>query len=457
MIFMKISFHGAASEVTGSCILVQTSKSTFLVDCGMFQGSRFAREENFDPWPIDPKDLDFVLLTHAHLDHCGRLPKLYQDGFVGKIYSTHATKDLAEIIMLDSAGVMKEEAMRHGSPILYKEKDVYGAVGLFWSFDYGVKEKISADVAIRFRDAGHILGSAIIEVWIKEGLKAKKIVFSGDLGNPPAPIVRDTEFIKGADFVVIESTYGGRIHEPTELRSQLLRQAILDSIGRGGVLMIPVFALERTQEILYELNYLSESKQIPKVPIFLDSPLAINALDIYKRYTSLFDEDSRKLIEAGDDIFRFEGLQLTRMVEQSKKINSVPAPKVILAGSGMSTGGRILHHLARYLSNNKNQLLIISYQAEGTLGRQLRDGAKVVKIDGQRVGVKAKVSAIGSYSSHADQPKLLHWLKLIAKPKPQLVFVNHGEAESALMLADGIKTKLRERVIIAEKDKIYEI
>ncbi len=454
---MKISFHGAASEVTGSCMLIETKKSKFLVDCGMFQGSRFAREENFEAWTFDPATIDFVILTHAHVDHCGRLPKLYVDGFKGKVYSTNATKELAEIILLDSAKVLKEEAMKHGGPILFKDKDVYGVMGLFWGINYDVIEKISPEVSVRLKDAGHILGSAIAEVWVKEGIKKKKIVFSGDLGNPPAPIVRDTAMIDGADFVVLESTYGGRIHEPSEMRVNLLRQAILDSIGRGGVLMIPVFALERTQEIMYEMSYLAETKQIPKVPVFLDSPLAINALDIYKRYTNLFDAESRKRIESGDDIFKFEGLQLARTVDQSKKINSVPAPKVILAGSGMSNGGRILYHLKRYLPDAKNQMLIISYQADGSLGRQLRDGEKRVWIDGEKVNVKAKITAIGSYSSHADQPKLLHWLKNINQPKPQLVFIDHGEEKSNLMLEDGIKIKLNLKTQIPKKNEIYEI
>ncbi len=287
---MKISFHGSAGEVTGSCILVETKKTKFLVDCGMFQGSRFSRSDNFEPWQFDPKEIDFVLLTHAHIDHSGRLPKLYKDGFNGKVYSTRPTEELTEIILLDSAKLLKEEALKYGSELLFKENDVYGVMGLFWSFNYKEKEKISSDVTIRFNDAGHILGSSIIEVWVKDGNKNKKLVFSGDLGNNPVPIVKDTDFIDGADYVIIESTYGGRIHEPSEYRSQLLKKAIMESIGRGGVLMIPVFALERTQEVLYELNHLSETRQISRVPIYLDSPLAISALDIYKRHTNFFDE-----------------------------------------------------------------------------------------------------------------------------------------------------------------------
>jgi len=454
---MDISFHGAAGEVTGSCILVKTKKTKFLVDCGMFQGSQFAREENFEAWPFEPAEIDFVILTHAHIDHCGRLPKLYADGFKGKIYCTGATRDLSEIILLDAAKVIKEEARRHGSDILYRDKDVYGVVPLFWAIDYGVKQKLNSEITVCLRDAGHILGSAIAEVWVKEGLKAKKIVFSGDLGNPPAPIVRDTEFIDGADYVVIESTYGGRIHESEGMRSQLLRQAIFDSIGRGGVLMIPTFALERTQEVLYELNYLHETNQIPKVPVFLDSPLAIEALEIYKRYTNLFDDEAKERITSGDALFNFEGLELARTVEQSKRINKVAPPKVILAGSGMANGGRILFHLKLYLPNPKSQLLIISYQAEGSLGRALRDGAKRVTIDGDKVNVKAKIKAIGSYSSHADQPKLLHWLKSISKPQPKMVFIDHGEEKSSLMLEDGIKQKLQLQTAIPNKGQSFTL
>lgn len=454
---MKITFHGATKEVTGSCILIETKKTKFLVDCGMFQGSYFAHEKNFEPFAFNAKDLDFVLLTHAHLDHCGRLPLLPMNGFEGKIYCTPATRELSEIILLDAAKVIKEEAMKHGHEILYKDKNVVFVMNYFWGINYGKKIKLSSDVTVCFRDAGHILGSAIIEVWIRENFKTKKIVFSGDLGNYPVPIVRDTEMIDGADFVIVESTYGGRIHEPTGLRTVMLRQAILDSIGRDGVLMIPTFALERTQEILYELNYLHETRQIPKIPIFLDSPLAIEAVEIYKRYTNIFDNEAKLRIREGDELFKFDGLEMTRSVDQSKKINKVSPPKVILAGSGMSNGGRILYHLKLYLPNPKSHLLIISYQAEGTLGRALRDGAKRVIIDKEKINVKAKVTAIGSYSSHADQPKLLHWLKSMSKPKPQKIFIIHGEEKSSLMLADGIGQKLNLNSEIAIKNKVYEV
>ena len=454
---MKISFHGACQQVTGSCTLVETAATKFLVDCGMFQGGRFAEEENFEVFPFAPKDIAFVVLTHAHADHCARLPKLYQDGFRGRVYCTPATRDLAEIILLDAAKVMKEEARKNNHPILFNDNDVYGVVALFWPIEYHQQEKITPDITICFSDAGHILGSAITEIFVEENSKTKKIVFSGDLGNPPAPIVRDTEFISGADFVVIESTYGGRIHEPAELRVQMLREAILNSIGRGGVLMIPVFALERVQEVLYELHYLSQTRQIPPVPVFVDSPLAIEAVDIYKKYTKYYDDEAKERINSGEDLFKFPGLEYTNSVDQSKKINHVPPPKVVLAGSGMMNGGRILYHLRNYLPDARNHVLIISFQAEGSLGRRLRDGEKKIKIDGEPVTVKAQVSAIGSYSSHADQPKLLHWLKQINSPKPQKIFINHGEPKSSMMLADGVQQKLKIEAVIAQPLETYEI
>ncbi|MFA5029314.1 MAG: MBL fold metallo-hydrolase [Patescibacteria group bacterium] len=454
---MKISFYGACREVTGSCILVVTTKNKFLVDCGIFQGEKFAMAKNFEPFEFDASSIDFVLLTHAHLDHCGRLPKLVKAGFKGKIYCSEPTKDLTEIILEDSARVIQEEARRHQHQPLYLAKDVLRVKPFLSPLAYGQKIKINSNTSIRILDAGHILGSAIFEVWLKEKDGEKKLVFSGDLGNPPAPIVRDTEFVSGADLVVVESTYGGRTHESPELRRQLLQQAVKDSVGRGGALLIPAFALERTQEVLYELNFLVENKMVPAVPIFVDSPLAIKVTSIYKKYASFYDQESRKLIEAGDDLFNFPGLVYTPTVEESKKINITPAPKVILAGNGMANGGRIPYHLKLNLDNPNNQLLIIAYQVAGSLGRQLLDGAEKVIIDGAEVRVRAKVTAIGSYSSHADGPTLLHWLEKIKQPKPRQIFVVHGEKESNFMLADKIKEKLGISATVPEPGRIYEI
>ncbi|MFA6322780.1 MAG: MBL fold metallo-hydrolase, partial [Candidatus Buchananbacteria bacterium] len=423
---MKISFFGAAGEVTGSCTLIETGQTKFLVDCGIFQGEAFSDQRNRNKFPFLVSEIDFVLLTHAHLDHCGRLPKLAKEAFKGSVYCTAATADFAEIMLLDSERVIAEEAQKLNQPPLYSQADVLKITKNLSPLEYGQEVKINQDIKIRCRDAGHILGSAIFEIWIKEDGQEKKLVFSGDLGNPPAPIVKDTELIDEADLVFVESTYGGIIHEPADERISKLRSAIIESAGQGGVLMIPAFALERTQEVLYELNELVENKEIPAMPIFVDSPLAIKATAVYKKYVEMYDDESKRLIASGDDLFNFPGLKYTPTVSDSKGINDVPGAKVILAGSGMCNGGRIPHHLKRYLSHKQNHLLIISYQAEGCLGRQLLDGAKKVLIEGEEVIVRAKVSAIGAYSSHADQPKLINWLKGFSKTKPKKVFIMHG-------------------------------
>lgn len=423
----------------------------------MFQGGKFAEEHNLDPFGFDPKTIDFVLLTHAHADHCGRLPRLYKEGFHGQVYATEPTKDFARIMLLDSARVIFSEALAENRLPLYLAEDVEGVMALFKEQNYREPFQPTADIRVQARDAGHILGSAFFEVWVKEGGVEKKLVFSGDLGNPPQPIVRDTEFADSADLVVLESTYGGRIHEPAEMRLKMLQEAITESVGRGGVLMIPAFALERTQEVLYELNHLVENKLVPPVPIFIDSPLAIKATEVYKKYINLYDAESRALISAGDDLFNFPGIHYTPTPSESKKINQWPAPKVILAGSGMLVGGRIGYHLKYNLGDPKNHLLIISWQPQGGLGRQLLEGAKSVVVAGERLAVKARVSAIGAYSSHADQPKLLHWVKMMAQKTPQKVFVVHGEEKQSLMVADGLKEKLGLNGVVPVVGEVFEI
>lgn len=453
---MKISFHGAAGEVTGSCILVETDKTKFLVDCGIFQGGKYASEENLEAFKFKPEEIDFLILTHAHADHCGRLPKLYKDGFRGKIYSTMATRDLAEIILLDSAKIIAEESQKHGTERLYETEDVYDVMTCFWPVRYGELFRITHNIEIKLRDAGHILGSTLVECLIVENGTQKKIVFSGDIGNPPAPIVRNPEFIDGADLVVLESTYGGKTHEPSDTRTQKLRQIILESIGQGGNLLIPVFALERSQEVIYELNYLHETRQIPRVPIFMDGPLAIEAVEIYRKYIDLFDDESRERISSGDDIFNFSGLTYARTTEQSKEINNVPAPKVILAGGGMINGGRMIHHLKRNISGGRNHLLFISYQAQGTLGRKLLEGERKIYIDNEEFAVGAQISAIGAYSSHGDQPKLINWLSKMKSPVPKKILLDHGEPDSLQALKNGIKEKLKINSEIVEYGKNYE-
>ena len=432
---MKLSFYGAAREVTGSCFLVTTGQTHVLVDCGVLQQRSFAEHKNTDAFLFDPKTIDVVLLTHAHLDHCGRLPKLYRDGFRGTVYATPATRDLTRVMLIDSARVIEHEATRQGRQPLYQPTDVTGLMKLFSPVNYRQPKKVASDVTAVARDAGHILGSSCWEVIVRESGQTKKLVFSGDLGNPPAPIVTDPDAITdGADYVIMESTYGGRVHESKSLRRKLLAEMFINTVKRGGVLMIPAFALERTQEVIYELNWLVERHQLPACPIYIDSPLAIGATTVYKQYSNLFDRESRALINAGDDLFNFPGLIYTKTPEQSKRINITPGPKVIIAGSGMCHGGRILHHLKHYLPDPNNQLLFITYLAAGSLGRKIFDGAKFVDIDGRRIPVRANVAAIGGYSSHGDSLLLTSWLRQMKKTKPKTVFLVHGELDQAQAL-----------------------
>jgi len=431
---MKLHFCGATRMVTGSNYLIETDKAKILIDCGMFQGAKHVEDKNYEDFPYDPKEIDCLLVTHAHIDHIGRIPKLYKEGFRGKILATKATKDFAKIMLEDSQGILEKEARRFGREPLYNFKDVKESLELIEGVDYEKKNSLAKGISCRFRDAGHILGSAIIEIWAD----GKKIVFSGDLGNPPVPLLKSTEFIDKADYVVVESTYGDRNHEAKEHRQDILENIIEDTVTRGGTLMIPAFALERTQELLFELNSLVENNRIPRVPIFIDSPLAIKALKIYKKYPEYYNKEATYLIETGDDLFKFPGLTFALTTEESKRINEVRPPKAIIAGSGMSTGGRILHHEIRYLPDPKSSLLIIGYQVAGSLGRRILDGAKEIRIFNEVVPVRATVKAIGAYSAHADQEGLRKWIEAVEKPI-QKVFVTHGEEGPALALVQFIK------------------
>jgi len=442
---MKISFHGAAQIMTGSNYLIETKDAKILVDCGLFQGGAEMERKNLEPFPYRPDSIDAVILTHAHLDHTGRLPMLSRDGFKGPIFATRSTIALAQIVTEDSIHILKERAER--------EKGV--SVPLYYDFEhldvcwrcareksYGERFAVAPGIEAIFRDAGHILGSAIVELFVQENGKETKIVFSGDLGNQPTPFLQPTETIEQADIVVIESTYGDRVHEDKGERRTKLKLAVEKSISRGGVMMIPTFAIERSQEILYELNSLIEGDLIGKVPIFLDSPMAIRATDVYRNNSEHFNSEALKKLSGGDDIFSFPGLKLTTTVDESKAINNIPSPKIIIAGSGMSTGGRILHHELRYLPDKNSTILFIGYQVEGTLGRRIFDGAGEVTIWGERVPVRCYIEAIGGYSAHADQPGLIRWLSAFVK-KPSKVFVTHGEKNPALILAEKIKSELK--------------
>jgi len=452
---MQISFHGAAQEVTGSCALVESLRLKFLVDCGMFQGEHLMSDKNRDDFAFNPSKINFVLLTHAHLDHCGRLPKLYKDGFRGQVFCTPATADLVKLMLNDSVRLLERDALERNIEPLYKMADVLGLCGLLRPIDYGEDFRVGR-VTFRPRDAGHILGSAIFEVFITEGLKTRKLVFSGDLGNAEPLIIKEAEFLSGADYLITESTYAGREHESKEAGKRKIRLAVKQSVGNHGVLMIPIFALEKSQEILFELNSLVEDEKVPSVPIFLDSPLAIKTVDVYRDYAQDYNRRSLSLTAIGDDLFTFPGMKYTMTKNESIAINSVPAPKVILAGSGMCTGGRIPHHLRLYLEDERSHLLIVSFQVKGSLGRQLLEGAKWVVIDGWPVKVKAQVSVINSYSSHADSKFLLRWIKSFSKPKPKKVFIVHGETDMQTILK-GSLDKLGIKNEIAEFKKIYKL
>ncbi len=440
---MKLHFFGATRIVTGSNYLLEiesdskTGNAKILIDCGIFQGTRYVEEKNYEDFPFNPKEIDFLLVTHAHLDHIGRIPKLYKDGFRGKIFTTRPTKDFARIMLEDGLDIMEKEAKNLKREPLFTITDIEASLKLMEGIDYGQKIDLTPEVSCQFRDAGHILGSAIIEVWAD----GKKIVFSGDLGNPPVPLLKPTEFIDKADYIVIESTYGDRNHEAKKNRQDILENAIEDTAAKGGVLMIPAFALERTQELLYELNELVENHRIPQVPIFVDSPLAIKSLEIYKKYPDYYNKKATYLINSGDDLFKFPGLTFTETVEESKRINDIKPPKIIIAGSGMSTGGRILHHEIRYLPDPNSCLLIISYQVAGSLGRRVLDGEKEVKIFNETVPVRAEVKAVGAYSAHADQQGLYNWLVRFEEPAKR-IFVVHGEEGPALALVQLIRDHL---------------
>ncbi|HZZ99243.1 MAG TPA: MBL fold metallo-hydrolase [Candidatus Paceibacterota bacterium] len=434
---MKLTFYGGAQSVTGSNYLLEAGELKILVDCGMFQGSAAAEEKNYERFPNDPAEVDFVFVTHSHADHTGRLPKLFKEGFRGKIYATPPTLAMTKIALPDNLGLLAREAEKDNHEPLFTEEDLNGVMGLTEGVGYDQPIELGNGVKAVLHDAGHILGSAIIEIQAE----GKRLYFSGDLGNPPVPLLKPFEYPLEADYITVESAYGNRVHEDRATRKQILQQVIRETIARKGVLMIPSFAMERTQELLYELDQLAADGEIPRVPMFVDSPLAIRLTSVYQQFPEYFNKEANGIIKSGDDLFKFPGLKYTLTTDESKAINDVPAPKVIIAGSGMSSGGRILHHERRYLSDPNSTLLFVGYQAEGTLGRRLFEGAKRVHIFHEPVEVRCHVKAIGGYSAHADQPMLIKWLDG-AGHNLKKVFVVQGETESATALAETITKEL---------------
>ncbi|MGH9412901.1 MAG: MBL fold metallo-hydrolase RNA specificity domain-containing protein [Terriglobales bacterium] len=435
---MFISFHGAAGDVTGSCHLLHIGGKQILIDCGLFQGSRKLHEENAEPFGFDPAQIELLLLTHAHLDHCGRIPLLVKQGFRGRILATPATVDLAKLVLHDAAGLQEEEAKRHGVQPLYDAHDVQMALTHFeGAMAYATPREVAPGVRATFHDAGHILGSAWILLELEEGSERRRVVFSGDLGNRNKPILNPPEPAPPADVLVMESTYGDRNHRSQADSIAEFRTAAQATIARGGNVVIPTFALERAQDLLYSLRAMVKDHVIPaETPVYLDSPMAISATEIFRRHPECFNADMKSLLAAGTDPFALPHLQFTRTPDASKAIAKAQGA-IIMAGSGMATGGRILHHLATNLSDARNHIVFVGYAAQGTPARQIIDGAHEVRIYGEPVSVRAQVTTIGGFSAHADHDDLLAWAQ--ASGHPARVLLVHGEASAAQVLARDLE------------------
>jgi metallo-beta-lactamase family protein len=449
---MKIQFLGAQRQVTGSRYCLEASGLRLMVDCGMYQ-ERAYLARNWEPSVIPPNQIDYLLLTHAHLDHCGLIPKLVRDGFTGTILTTTATKDLAEIVLKDSAHVQAEDLLfkekRHARegrvgphPLipLYTPDDVEKAMGLFQPVPYDEPKRLNNDVAVTFHDAGHILGSAMIEVSVRKNGENRTIVFSGDIGEWDKPIIRDPSVFDHADCVVMESTYGDRDHEGLGNVEADLADAINATVRKGGNIIIPTFAIERAQELMYHLGRLTASDRIPHLMVFLDSPMAVDVTQVFRRHRECMDDEILELLKTGPLMDRFPGLKLIRETSESKAINHIKGSCIIMAGSGMCNAGRIKHHLANNISRRESTVLFAGYQAIGTLGRLLLDGAKKVRIHGVEHSVKARIAQVHGLSGHAGRSSLCRWVDHFRTP-PRRLFITHGEEDASMKLADAIRSK----------------
>lgn len=449
---INLTFCSGVGSVTGANFLLEYNNKKILIDCGLIQGEKTAQIENRDDFGYEPSEIDILFVTHAHLDHVGRIPKLVKEGFNGVIYSSLETMSLASLILEDAVGLLEKEANNDGVLPLYEMQDMRKAFTLWKTLPYHEEISLPEGFSVFLKDAGHILGSSIIQFTID----GKKIVFTGDLGNSPTPLLKDTESIKGAEYVIMESVYGDRNHEPKDERRKKLERVIKETIEKQGTLIIPAFSLERTQVILYEINKLVETKSIPIIPVYVDSPLATKITDIYKSSTYLFNERAQGEIKGGDDIFNFPRLSFTVSNEASREIDHKKSPKIIIAGSGMSVGGRVTHHEEIYLPDSKNTILLVGYQTLGSIGRHLLDGAKKVSIHGNEIPVKAKIESILGYSSHKDSDHLVEFVST-AQDTLKRVFVVMGEPKASLFLTQRINDELGLKAIYPERLKKYEI
>lgn len=449
---VKIKFLGATLGVTGSCYMLETEHSRILVDCGLFQ-ERDLRYRNWERFPVSPRSIDAVILTHAHLDHCGLLPKLVREGFDGVFYSTPSTADITKVMLVDSARLQERDAQikkerhkrekrkgPHPEVPLYSVEDAEDCFHLFKASPYEHKTRISEDIEFILHDAGHVLGGAMIEMSVKDGNKERRLLFSGDIGRCNRPILRDPTVFEYADYVIMESTYANRDVPPPEDMFDDLVEIIDSTVKNGGNIVIPSFALERAQELLYFICRALYEKKIPPVNIYLDSPMAISITDIFKNYYNVFDEEMKKLMRENKSIFDCPGLHMTRLTEESQNIENDKSSSIIIAGSGMVTGGRIKHHLVNNISDRKNTIMFVGYQANGTLGRIIVEGADRVRLYGEYYSVRARVEQLSGFSSHADSSQLQRWIFNL-KNEPKKVFITHGEEESARYLADLIREK----------------
>ena len=473
---MKITFLGATKTVTGSNFLLEGAGKKILVDCGLYQGKALEERENYEDFDYNVQDIDFMLLTHAHIDHSGKIPKLYNDGYRNPIYATKATCDLCSIMLPDSGHIQEMEnewknrkRVRSGKeelPPLYTAEDAVKSLELFNPVSYDEIIEVTPNINIRFNDAGHMLGSSIIEVWVKEEGETKKIVFTGDLGNNDIPLLGAPTMMENTDFLVMESTYGSRFHMRNDDKAEMFLNIVSETLDKGGNVIIPSFAVGRTQEILYEINKLKENRDdeeflkkyetLMKAPVYVDSPLAISATEIFRQNTNLFDEDVKIRIESGDNPLEFPGLKFTRTADESRALNESTTPSIIISASGMCEVGRIKHHLKHNLWNPRNTILFVGYQAPGTLGAKIVAGEKKVKIFGEEVAINARIEYIEGYSGHADQEWLLNFIYSFIN-KPKHIFLVHGEPDGQLVLKDKILETTDIPVSIPEYGETYKL
>lgn len=473
---MNITFLGATKTVTGSNFLLEGAGKRILIDCGLYQGKAAEERENYEDFAYNVSDIDYLLLTHAHIDHSGRIPKLYVEGYRNQVIATKATCDLCSIMLPDSGHIQEQEnewqnrkRKRKGLPELpplYTAQNAIDCLKIFKPVKYDEIIELSPEIHVRFNDAGHMLGSSIIEIWVNENGEEKKVVFSGDLGNSDMPLLDSPTMIETADYLVMESTYGGRLHIRNDQKAEMFLNIVAETLDKGGNVVIPSFAVGRTQEILYELNNLKEHRtdkeflekydKLMKVPVYVDSPLAISATQIFRQNTELFDEDVRKQIESGDNPLEFPGLQFTQTAEESKALNENKTPSIIISASGMCEVGRIKHHLKHNLWNPNSTILFVGYQAPGTLGAKLVAGEKKVKIFGEEVAVNARIEYIEGYSGHADQEGLLNFVySFITKPKH--IFLVHGEPEGQKILKQKLMETTEIPVTIPDYGEDYKL